>query len=109
SGQYVAIFKEQVNRDATRFGADAADFDPGRVAPVGVYSFGLGFGSGAHMCIGLPVVLGNGAIPGIQVPMLEALYKVGLTPDPERQRTREREIDETRDEFATFPVQVKSP
>jgi cytochrome P450 len=103
AGQYVALLMDRINRDRTVFGPDADDFDPGRVVPVGVYPFGLGFGSGAHMCIGLPLVMGQGGLTGMQVPVQQALQAAGVRPDPARPAEKQ-EFFPFADEYATFPV-----
>jgi cytochrome P450 len=103
-GQYVAILTRVASADPKVFGPDAAVFNPRRVVPEGVYPYGLGFGSGAHMCIGLPLVLGQGGITGTVVPTLRTLYQSGLRLDPARPPQPRREVWPFRQEFESFPV-----
>jgi cytochrome P450 len=104
AGQYVALFRDVINQDRALFGPDADLFDPHRVVPVGVYPFGVGFGSGAHMCIGMPLVMGQGGITGMQVPVVQALQAAGVRPDPAQPAQKHVEVRPFRDEYTTFPV-----
>jgi cytochrome P450 len=104
AGQYVAVVKRFVNRDRSVYGPDADEFNPRRVAPRGIYPFGIGFGSGSHMCIGLPLVLGQGGISGMQVPILQTLYEAGAKPDPGRPASKRAEMLAWQDDYATYPL-----
>jgi cytochrome P450 len=82
-GQEVHIERVAANRDTTIFGSDAGAFNPHRPSPEGsIHRFGLGFGSGAHQCFGLRVVLGNDGAGGAHVSLLRRLYEAGIAPDP---------------------------
>ncbi|HEY8648790.1 MAG TPA: cytochrome P450 [Candidatus Limnocylindria bacterium] len=89
AGQFVALRTGYANRDRAVFGADADRFDPHRHIPPGVYPYGVAFGSGPHMCYGVPLVLGDDGTDGNLVCLLQRLYQAGVRPDPERPpRTR---------------------
>ena len=90
AGQIVALRTGYANRDRTVFGEDAERFDPHRQVPAGVYPYGVAFGSGPHMCYGVPLVLGDEGTDGNLVCLLKRLYAVGVRPDPDRRpHTRE--------------------
>jgi cytochrome P450 len=83
-GQEVHIERVAANRSQEVFGADANDFNPLRSDPDGgVQRYGLGFGSGAHQCFGLRVVLGIDGTGGAHVELLRMLYEAGIEPDPD--------------------------
>lgn len=84
TGQIVALRTGYANRDRTVFGDDADTFDPHRRIPTGVYPYGVAFGSGPHMCYGVPLVLGDDGTDGNLVCLLKRLYEAGVRPDPER-------------------------
>jgi len=89
AGQFVALRTGYANRDRTVFGDDADRFDPHRHVPPGVYPYGVAFGSGPHMCYGVPLVLGDDGTDGNLVCLLKRLYEAGVRPDPDRPpRTR---------------------
>jgi cytochrome P450 len=58
----VVLELQNANRDTTIFGADAACFNPHRLAPEGHKPFGLSFGTGLHACLGQD--LAAGLVPG---------------------------------------------
>lgn len=100
-GQLVAVVFTETDRDATVFGADADQFNPYREVPKGTYAYGLAFGTGHHMCFGLPLAMGGEGIDGAQVYVLKALYDAGV----ERDRDRPVQIDrDGRDVYERFPV-----
>lgn len=82
AGQIVALRTGFANRDRTVFGDDAERFDPHRRVPSGVYPYGVAFGSGPHMCYGVPLVLGDDGTDGNLVCLLQRLYAAGIRPDP---------------------------
>jgi cytochrome P450 len=84
AGQYVALRTGFANRDVAAFGPDAERFDPDRVVPAGTYPYGVAFGSGPHMCYGLPLAIGNDGTDGNIVLILRRLYEAGVRKDPER-------------------------
>ena len=84
-GQEVHIERVAANRNREIFGADANEYNPGRPTPAnGVPRYGIGFGSGAHQCFGLKVVLGIDGTGGAHVELLRLLYEAGVEPDPDR-------------------------
>jgi len=102
AGSRIALVHDAVNRDATVFGADADEFNPRRDVARGVRPYGLAFGNGQHICIGLPLVLGQGNITGIHVPILKALYDLDVRPDENNPAVRSP--DAIRDNYIEFPV-----
>ena len=89
AGQFVALRTGYANRDRTVFGEDAERFDPHRQIPAAIYPYGVAFGSGPHMCYGLPLVMGNEGTDGNLVTLVKRLHEAGMRPDPERPaRTR---------------------
>jgi cytochrome P450 len=101
AGQVVEL-SLSANLDPTVWGEDAARFNPRRRVPDGVYSFGLAFGSGAHMCFGLPLVMGTEGMNGGHVQLFRAMLALGVERDPERPPIRSN--DTTRDSWNTYPV-----
>lgn len=90
-GSKVVIDLMAVNRDSTVFGPDAAEFNPYRTLPDGVFPYGLSFGSGMHACIGQD--LSGGVLPhaesnpdehlyGLVSGAVQALLAHGARPDP---------------------------
>jgi cytochrome P450 len=75
------------NRDRAVFGADADEFDPHR-SPGISRRYGLSFGGGIHMCIGLELTTGSQSGPeperttGLVVQILRELFEAGLELDP---------------------------
>jgi len=104
AGRYVVFLTANINRDKTIFGPDADSFDPRRVVPKGVSPFGVSFGGGPHMCLGLPLVMGQGGITGMQTPVLQALHAAGIRPDHDRPAEKQVELLPAFDEYRTFPV-----
>ena len=103
AGQYVVIRTRAVNRD-TVFGPDAGEFNPYRPEVEGVYPFGTAFGSGPHMCFGIPLVLGKEGLDGSLVYILRSLYEVGIRPDPTRPPTRRSYARKDMNQYGTYPV-----
>jgi cytochrome P450 len=66
------------------YGADADRFNPNREVPPGVYRFGFAFGTGPHMCYGMPIVMGAEGLDGSLVYLLKTLLRAGLRPDPDK-------------------------
>ncbi len=75
-GAKVVVDMVAVNHDRAVWGADAADFNPERVAPEGRSAWGMSFGSGMHACIGQD--LAAGLAVSSERPADEHLY--GLVP-----------------------------
>lgn len=105
AGQEVVLHVGRANRDRSVFG-DAADaFDPRRSVPAGVYPYGLAFGSGPHMCYGIPLVLGNEGIDGSPVYLLRSLFGAGMARDPERSPGRQQST--TLEIWESFPIVLR--
>ena len=92
AGQFVALRTGYANRDRTVFGEDAERFDPHRSIPAGVYPYGVAFGSGPHMCYGVPLVMGNDGPDGNLVCLVQRLHAAGIRPDPDRPARSRRAI-----------------
>lgn len=58
-GDVFALDIGAANHDPTVWGEDAGRFNPHRAVPPGEKGYGLAFGSGVHVCIGRPLVLGT--------------------------------------------------
>jgi cytochrome P450 len=101
-GQVVSLRTGIASRDRSVFGADADSFDPRRTVPAGVYDFGLAFGAGTHMCLGLPLIVGNEGIDGSHVWLLRTLFEAGMRPDPEHPPVKPDDIE--RDLFESYSV-----
>lgn len=84
AGDLVALRTGLASRDAAVYGPDADEFNPRREMARAAMPYGLAFGSGTHMCYGMPIVLGNEGVDGSLVYFLRALYKAGMQPDPAR-------------------------
>jgi cytochrome P450 len=100
-----------VNRDVSKFGSDADDFNPHRELADGVTPWGLSFGSGMHACIGADLAGGlpfpDGENPddhlyGLVPEALMAMMRAGARPDP----TDAPEMDTTtaRPYWGRYPV-----
>lgn len=108
AGEEVALDLVAANRDPAVFGADADRFDPWRAAPAAAPVYGLTFGAGVHVCLGRPQVLGGYAddggrdqTQGMLLRVLQALFAVGIAPDPDAEPTVEPSIHRR---FGTYPV-----
>jgi cytochrome P450 len=102
AGQWVLLHNREANRDKVVFGPDADRFDPFRYVAPGVYPYGLTFGSGPHMCYGLPLVLGNEGVDGTIVHMVHALFSANVEPDPGRRAETDDSTPGT--SFLTYPA-----
>lgn len=90
-GSKVIIDLMAVNRDVSVFGPDAAEFNPNRSLPDGVFPYGLSFGSGMHACIGQDLAGGvlthedtveTEHLFGLVSGVVQALVNHGARPDP---------------------------
>lgn len=91
SGDVIAVHIVEANRDQAVFGEDADLFNPHRTVSSGVRPYGLVFGSGRHVCVGLPMtttVSGRPASEGesdrMMMKTLRALLDAGIELDPDR-------------------------
>lgn len=109
AGQEVHIERVFANRSTEVFGADAAEFNPHRPTPTGgAQRYGLGFGSGAHQCFGLRVVLGIDGNGGAHVHLLRMLYEAGVAPDPDHEPV-DLKKDMSKFEIENIPRYIKYP
>ena len=110
----IVINLYEANRDAGTFGPDAAEFNPHRETPAGVYPYGLSFGYGMHACLGRN--LAAGVEPkadtdpathqyGTVTLICQALLRAGARPDP----ANPPQMDETtaRPNWGVYPVIFK--
>jgi cytochrome P450 len=110
-GAVVTLDVYQANVDTAAFGPDADKFNPHRVIPPGQQPWGLSFGAGPHICIGRTVAAGLPSVggsleqhlTGLITYMTQAIARLGVEPDPERQAMRdERTSRWTR--WSSYPV-----
>jgi cytochrome P450 len=101
----------EANRDSKIFGPDAAEFNPHRETPSGVYPYGLSFGYGMHACLGRNLAAGVEPRPttdpvthqyGTVTLICQALFRNGARPDPENPPR----MDETtaRPNWGIYPI-----
>jgi len=105
AGEMVAIRVGIASRDESVYGADANEFNPWRTVPPRAYDYGLAFGSGAHKCLGLPLIIGAGGRDGSHVHLLSMLFAHGIQLDPDRPPRRPSDLD--RDMYESFPVLLR--
>jgi cytochrome P450 len=112
SGERIAVNIVAANRDADAFGPDAASFNPWREVPEGIRPYGLVFGAGRHVCIGLPLtttVSGRPAADGrsdrAMLKIVRALIDAGVELDPEREP---RYIPTAEEVYASLPVVLRT-
>lgn len=99
------------NRQRDLFGPTADEFDPDRIYPEGIPSWGLTFGFGMHMCLGRDldggVLPGPGTNPskhqyGIVTQLIRTLLDRDVRPDPERSAVQD--VNTLRKNFSSYPV-----
>jgi cytochrome P450 len=108
AGETFALNVGSANHDPTVWGADADRFNPHRSVPAGEKPYGLAFGTGVHVCLGRPLVLGtytDASGAGMVVRLLRRLFEAGVRPDPARPATR---ASSRQDRFETYPVLLDS-
>jgi cytochrome P450 len=112
-GDEVIIDLQTANRDETVFGIDAEVFNPNRPRTIGANPWGLSFGSGMHVCIGLNLVAGavvNRSNPpdlqthqwGSLTTIYRLLLAAGLRPDQDQ--PPEKDLESARDTWLHYPV-----
>lgn len=82
-GEFVGIDVRPGNRDVEKFGPDAEEFNPRRTVGSDAYDYGLTFGTGRHMCFGLPLILGSTGADGSHAQLLKAFLAAGIEYDPD--------------------------
>lgn len=82
AGEIAVIRSGPASMEPAIYGEDADTFNPFRPVPAGVYNFGYAFGTGPHMCYGMPLVMGTGGLNGSLVYLLHAVLSAGVRPDP---------------------------
>jgi cytochrome P450 len=87
-GTHLLLATGAANHDPAVFGADPTKFNPYRKIPAGIEHYGVAFGSGPHLCLGLPIVQGSEGVDGSLVHILKGLFAAGLEPDPSREPRR---------------------
>lgn len=105
AGDHVAMDIGAANRDPEVFGADADSFVPGRALPDAVYPYGIAFGTGRHMCFGMPVIIGSDGVNGSHVQILKALFAAGVRRDPENRPRMNDQFGRMDGIWDVYPVQ----
>jgi cytochrome P450 len=106
-GGLVRIDIRAANRDQTIFGTDADQFDPHRQSKI-PRRYGISFGGGIHMCIGLEFTTGNQSGPedertvGMVIHILRELFDAGIELDPNDPPQIMSET--TQHKYSSFPV-----
>jgi cytochrome P450 len=110
-GGTVVLDLQQINRDPTVFGEDAASFNPRRELPAGVAPFGLSFGSGMHVCIGQDLAAGviprgeddvEGHLFGLLTGVVQSVLSAGVRRDPANPPQRDKNT--LRPYWGSYPV-----
>ena len=116
SGDEVIADIHSANRETSVFGEDAAEFNPYRSTPPGVWPFGLTFGFGMHACMGRD--LDGGVVPrpdtraddhqyGIVMLFVEALLRQGARRDPAHPPVPD--ANTARPNWGHYPVLLGAP
>ncbi|MHA6631675.1 cytochrome P450 [Pseudonocardia sichuanensis] len=105
AGDHVCMEIGAANRDPEVFGPDADSFVPGRILPDRVYPYGIAFGTGRHMCFGMPVIVGSDGVNGSHVQILKAVFTAGVGRDPAHPPQMNDQFGRMDALFDVFPVQ----
>jgi len=81
-GDIAMIRSGPASADPERYGPDAMEFNPHRTVERGVSAHGFAFGGGAHMCFGMPLVMGAEGLDGSLVYLVKLLMSADVEPDP---------------------------
>jgi cytochrome P450 len=107
AGDLIALRGPLANRDVSVYGPDAHVFDPRRQVEAGIYRYGLTFGSGQHLCFGMPFVLTGQGYDGALVQLMSALYAWGARRDPDSPARRHPDLE--RETFELYPITLTPP
>jgi cytochrome P450 len=105
--ELVRIDISAANKDVSVFGPDASEYNPHRQTDI-LRSYGLSFGGGIHMCIGLELTTGvqsasaEERTAGMVIRILRELFAAGLELDPEN--PVRLESGTTQRKYAAFPA-----
>jgi cytochrome P450 len=109
AGTRIALDLRRVSRDPAMFGPDADTFNPRRrVSAARLKGYGLGFGTGPHVCLAKRMVVrdsADSASPRIVDIVLKILIAAAVQPDPSAKPIREPHGG---DRFQSFPVMINS-
>jgi cytochrome P450 len=83
AGDVAVIRSGPASMEERVYGADADRFNPDREVPPGIYPHGLAFGTGPHMCYGMPIVMGTEGLDGSLVYLLKIVLEAGIEADPD--------------------------
>jgi cytochrome P450 len=113
AGRTVAVHLVASGLTSAAFGADPLAFDPHRVVTEPkVKPYGHAFGTGPHVCIGRPLVIGTDDAEtavgspiglGLQVQLLRRLLDAGVRSDPARPPVK---VEHEGDRFTSYPVVI---
>ena len=115
AGSKVIVDLMAINRDPAAFGDDAAEFNPYRSVPDGVFPYGLSFGSGMHACIGQDLAGGvlfhpdsnpDEHLYGLVSGAVQSLLNHGARPDPAN--PPQMSAKSVRPYWGTYPVAFTS-
>ena len=81
-GDIAVIRSGPASSEEDVYGKDAGEFNPHREVGAGRHRHGLAFGSGPHMCYGMPIVMGAEGLDGSLVYLTKILMQAGVSPDP---------------------------
>jgi cytochrome P450 len=112
-GESVAVDLVRANADREAFGDDADRFNPRRQVEGSVRPYGLTFGIGRHLCIGLPLVTTVSGKPAgeegndrAMLKILRALLEAGVELDPDRPIKLKATAEEVHD---SLPILLTRP
>lgn len=110
AGEKLGLHLVRANQDPLVFGCDAEQFDPYRTPPRHVPPYGLAFGDGAHVCIGMRLVAGvpaRSGASGVLAAIGMALFASGCM--PHRTRPPVSEPNTERHQYRSYPVRFADP
>lgn len=109
-GTRVALDFVRANRDPAAFGPDAGELNPDRQVGGRIRPYGLAFGTGRHLCIGLPLVTPpSGNVTSgdehdrAMLTLVRAYLEAGVALDPQRPPVLAPTAE---DVYASLPVRL---